>query len=405
VRSRSTFLRGVDRATFTAALASQLRRSGLPVSLTTTGRFAAALDLADPRTREELYWAARTCFLDDVEQVAVFDRVFDAVFDPSASLIDRLASQVDPPQPPALPPADPDDRFAPVRSPDPRAAGGGGVPWITSPSASGTDEDGDDDGSDLLIPRPSALADRVDVPFAELDTAELAQVGAWLEAAVLRWPRRRARRHHRTSRGPRIDRRRTLRQGLRTAGEPIQLVRTRPVLRPRGVVMLADVSGSMQPHARAYLHLMRALSHIAEAETFAFSTRLTRLTPTLRHRDVRAAIERATEDVDDRFTGTRIAASVGELLRHPVWNTSVRGAIVVIASDGWDSDPPEELAARMRRLQRLAHRVVWVNPRSATEGFEPLAGGMRAAAPHCDAVCSGHSLAAVEELFSLLVRD
>lgn len=166
--------------------------------------------------------------------------------------------------------------------------------------------------------------------------------------------------------------------------------------------MLADVSGSMQPFARAYLHLMRALGRSVDAETFAFSTRLTRLTPSLRHRDVRTAIERASEEVDDRFTGTRIATSLGTLLRHPSWSTLVRGSVVIIASDGWDTDPPEELDARMRRLARMAHRIIWVNPRSAGAGYEPLAAGMAAALPHCDAFLSGHSLAAVEDLLTAI---
>jgi uncharacterized protein len=396
----AALFRGVDRAGFAAAFTARLRDAGLTPTLTMTARFAAALAAAPPRTRDELYWIARLCLVADVTELPTFEAVFTAVFDASGLATDpharRTARGHELPEV-----AGEDDRYVRVPAEGPRSAGGGGVPWATPPSAA---EPAPDlaPSLELALPLPSALADRADVPFDRFDEAELALLGAWLERAVVRWPRRPARRRHVTARSREVDRRRTVRAALRTAGEPVVLRYTRPVTRPRRVVMLLDVSGSMQPYARAYLHLMRALGSAAGAETFAFSTRLTRLTATLRHRDVRTAIDRASADVDDRFSGTRIATSLGQLLHHPTWSTAVRGSVLVIASDGWDADPAPELAARMARLRRMAHRVVWVNPRSAGVGFEPRVAGMAAALPHCDAFVSGHSLAAVEELLTTI---
>lgn len=166
--------------------------------------------------------------------------------------------------------------------------------------------------------------------------------------------------------------------------------------------MLADVSGSMQSFVRPYMHVMRALTTHAEAEVFAFSTSLTRITPALRRHDPSEAISAASELVDDRYSGTRIATSVQQLVSHPTWSTSVRGAVVLIASDGWDTDPPEELAQRMARLCRMTNRIVWVNPRAAAEEFEPLVGGMAAALPYCTTMLSGHSLRALREVLVAL---
>ena len=139
----------------------------------------------------------------------------------------------------------------------------------------------------------------------------------------------------------------------------------------------------MQAHASAYLHLMRAAVQATDAEVFAFATSLTRLTPILAHREVDVAIELASAAVDDRFGGTRIATNLRALLasRH---GHDTRGAIVVIASDGWDADPPEALAAAMARLRRRAHRVVWLNPRAGAPGYEPSVAAMAAALPFID---------------------
>jgi uncharacterized protein with von Willebrand factor type A (vWA) domain len=162
-------------------------------------------------------------------------------------------------------------------------------------------------------------------------------------------------------------------------------------------VLLCDISGSMEPYARAYLQFLEsAAGGGAHAEAFVFATRLTRLTRPLRAGSPEAAIRRAAATAPDWSSGTRIGAALRAF--NDGWGRRglARGAVVVILSDGWERDDPALVAREMERLGRLAHRIVWVNPRAAAPGFAPLTGGMAAALPHCDALLSGHSLAALE---------
>ena len=168
--------------------------------------------------------------------------------------------------------------------------------------------------------------------------------------------------------------------------------------------MVTDVSASMQPYAVAYLHLMRALARSGRAETFAFSTSLTRITPALRHHSARVAMGQATAEVADRYGGTHVAGSLWDLLRSRHGN-ALRGGVLVVASDGWDSDDPERLAAVLARVRLRAHRVVWLNPRAAAPGFRPLVGSMAAALPFCDAFLPAHSLRAVTEALDVVLAE
>jgi uncharacterized protein len=160
----------------------------------------------------------------------------------------------------------------------------------------------------------------------------------------------------------------------------------------------------MQPYATMYLHLMRATA-LRQAgirpEVFAFSTSLTRLTSVLSHRSAEVALERANAKVIDRYGGTHLGRCIGELLSAPRGN-ALRGAVVVIASDGWDSDPPEVLERALARVRRRAQLLVWLNPRAAYSGFRPLAGSMAAALPYCDLFLPAHSLAGLRKLFVAL---
>lgn len=391
-------LRGVDRAAFAVALAHRLRAAGMVVGLTAVEAFARALGTAPTDTRDRLYWVARGTLLRRHTDLAVFDAVFAAVFDdPAFGLAppDRRGPRA------ADRPAD----GAWARADGAAAAEqhGGGLPWITRPAVLAADADPEPAAGPALAERlPSALEALADSPFGELDDRQLARIGAYVESALPRWPLRRSRRRRAHHAGDRVALRATLARARRTGWEPMQVVRTRPGRRPRRVLMLCDVSGSMQPTTTAYLHLMRAAAAATPTEVFAFGTRLTRLTPVLAHRSARRAVELATERVTDRFGGTRIAANLTALLRSR-HGTFVRGATVVIASDGWDADPPRELDRAMARLRRRAHAVLWVNPRAAAPGFAPLVGGMAAALPHCDRLLSGHSLRALTEVVDAVV--
>jgi uncharacterized protein with von Willebrand factor type A (vWA) domain len=223
-------------------------------------------------------------------------------------------------------------------------------------------------------------------------------------AGALRRSRRR-RPVRRATSGARPDLRRTVRHALRAGGEPIRRGWREPATRPRRIVLLCDVSGSMDPYARALLRFVHAaVVGRARVEAFAIGTRLTRLTRELSTRDPDEALERASDAVDDFSGGTRL----GEGLRafNDTWGLRglARGATVVILSDGWDRGDPAILGEQMARLRRVAHRLVWVNPLKASDGYAPLAQGMAAALPYVDEFVEGHSLASLEALVEVLSR-
>ncbi len=380
----------VDRAVFASAFADRLRRSGVPVALTAVERCAAALDVVDAPTINDLYWLARVSFVSRHVDLVAFDEVFGAVFDLEVGRLPTARRG----QHEAMP-AGPDDRLVSVEPPthrDPSTSGG--VPWATLPSVSFRDDQQDAAGErrdDAVIRerQPSAVSAAMDRRFDLLDPAEMELVGRLLEATITSWPRRRSRRRRPSRTGGRVSLRRSLRRSLHTGGDVFRLIHTRPVPHPRRVVALLDVSGSMEAYTRAYLHLVRPLAITHRAEVFAFATELSRITPVVRMRSAADAIERMNEEVGDRFSGTRIDTCLRTLLHHRTWSTCVRGAVVVICSDGWDADDPARLERSMRRLALLAHHVVWVNPRADSDEFEPTTGGMSAALPHCDAFLAG----------------
>ena len=395
----AVLLDGIDRAIFSAAFVDRLRRAGLPVSIHSAERLAHALEAVHPTARTELYWLCRVTLIHDVRSLELFDRVFDVVFEGGALDVGRNARKANKHQPPAMA----SEQQVKLAARNQVADGSGGVPWSSAPSAAPDDAQTSDDEDDIVLPEllPSELGVIADTPFDQLSDVELAEIGAWLESAIISWPTRKVRRTRRARRGNTLDQRATLAAARRT-GDPIDLVWQRRIHRPRKVLMLADVSGSMQTFVRPYMHVMRALTRHVNAETHAFSTTLTRLTPALRRQDVQDAVQAASDLVDDRFSGTKIASSITTLMAHPTWSTSVRGAVVLIASDGWDTDEPEDLARAMARLERLSHKIVWVNPRAAANEFEPLVGGMAAALPHCTTMLSGHSLRSMREVLVAL---
>jgi len=260
---------------------------------------------------------------------------------------------------------------------------------------------------------PSAWSDEEllrDKDFAEYTDAERALARRVLVRLAARGPVRPSRRTRAAGRrGPRPkagrpDLQRTLRASLRHAGEPVERHWRVPAERPRPMVLLCDVSGSMEPYARmllAYMHACVAARRRVEA--FAFGTRLTRVTGQLRGRDPDRALARASGAAADWSGGTRIGDSLSALNREHAGRVG-RGAVVVILSDGWDRGEPEVLEAEMQRLSRCAHKVIWLNPLKASTDYEPLTRGMVAALPSVDRFLAGNSLASLEELAGLMER-
>jgi uncharacterized protein len=239
--------------------------------------------------------------------------------------------------------------------------------------------------------------------FAEMTPEEFERARKLMEAIARSRPRRTSRRRAPDPRGDVLDVRRMLRHSLRSGGDPVEQPWKSRKEVPRKLVVLCDVSGSMDAYARAlllFLHALVGTGHGVEA--FAFGTRLTRLTGDLGTRGPEAALARATETAMDWGSGTRIGSSLAEFNTLYGRRTLSRGAVVVIVSDGWERDHPGLIGREMAKLARAAYAVVWVNPLKGNPEYQPLAGGMRAALPFVDRFLPGHNLRSLEELATVL---
>lgn len=394
-------LDSVDLAEVVAAFGQLLHAAGVPVTPERSGRFASTVTLARPATVDELYWAGRVTLLSGHDQIAVYDRVFDQVFRGLADVADWRGQA-----PSDLAPPPPTGRARPTERGDdvPPEGTGRVAPHVTPSAAAPPDDDRADGEADDLLAAASAEERLGHVDLAALTDDELEALRHTM--ASLRWaaPRRVSRRTVRHPRGRSLDLRATLRRARTTGGDPVRRSFRQPTERPRHLVLIADVSGSMEPYARAYLHLLHGAVRAARADAFVFATRLTRLTRTLAASDPDVALRRATASAPDWSGGTRIGAALKTFTDVHGRRGMARGAVVVIVSDGWETGDAAALGEQMARLARLAHRIVWVNPRSAGEDYQPLVAGMAAALPHVDAFVSGHSVAALDEVVAA-IRD
>jgi uncharacterized protein with von Willebrand factor type A (vWA) domain len=392
-----------DSAVFSARFAAALRRAGIPVPPERADRFLRALRLVPPTHRAELYWCARLVFVSDRDQVDRFDGVFDLIF---GGVLDRAGSRGghdrEPLPPSEEPTAEPSPSGAEPRyhRPEPLP---GGTPVMRPRRAAG--EPAPHEATMPIRTQASTAEALAHKDLGNLEPEELAALDRLAGALAFSIPPRRGRRREADPAGRRIDLRRTLRLSLRTGGQPITLARSRNRLRPRKLVLLCDISGSMEPYTRAYLRLFPRLyarggaaGRGVTAETFVFATRLTRLTPLLRHTDPDTALARAGAAAPDWSGGTRIGRSLRTFTDRHGRRGMARDAILVIFSDGWEGEDPACVGREMQRLARLAHRIVWVNPRKAAPGYAPLAGGMAAALPYCHAFVSGHTYTALAEV-------
>ncbi len=362
------------------AFARLLRATGMTVPVDTVLNFSAALDAVGLVDRSAVYWSGMSTLLRRPEDVPVYDRAFSVFWD-------RRSVSV-----PFTAPAKEQTIAITVDADD--------------------DENGDEDtdnpphdGPSIHL-RFSAQEILRSKDFSTYTDTELAEAHALMTRLRLVGARRRSRRlvSTRATRGP-IDMRRTVRRALRTGGEPITRLHFEQGERSRRLVLILDVSGSMEPYARAFLRFVHAaVVGRQRVEVFTLGTRLTRVTRELSNRDPDRALARAAATVTDWSGGTRL----GEGLRsfNDDWGVRgmARGATVVILSDGWDRGDPAELGEQMARLKRVAHQIVWVNPLKVTPGYAPLARGMATALPYVDNFVEGHSLDAMAELAAVITK-
>ena len=376
-------------------LGRDLRARGLPVGtgrILTFVRAVAALGLTD---RDSLYWAGRASMIARRDDLEVFDETFEHWYR-SLRSVDDLGIELHLPTPP---PEGEDGLDPGYESDDLEVRVEAASEWH---GADDDDEVADGDESSIRIVASGAEVLR-SKSFGELTDEERARVAALIRALRMRVPVERTRRTRPASKGERFDLRRTLRRSLRTQGEPFDRAWRARTARRRPLVLILDISGSMAPYSRALMQFAyAAMAAGRRVETFAFGTRLTRVTRTLRTRDPDRALHEIGRQVEDWEGGTRIGESLKSLLDTWSQRAALRGAVVVLCSDGLERGDPELLRAQMARLRRLAHRVIWVNPLKGSPRYEPLARGMAAALPSVDMFMSGHNLESLEDLAATL---
>ena len=361
------------------AFARVLRGVGVVAPVDSVVTFVNALQRLGVGHRESVYWAGRSTLVRRPEDTAVFDKAFSVFWDQrNAPVVDEIVDTV---------------RIA--------------IATDAEEDDTATGDAATSEPADLTLTlRFSGVETLGDKDFADYSDDELQLARELMSRLRLAGPRRRSLRLRGARHAHRVpDLRRTVRASLRSGGEPVRRYWREPDDKLRRLVLLLDISGSMEPYSRAFLRFVHAaVAGRQRVEAFTFGTRLTRLTKELSTRDPDTALDRASRQVADWSGGTRL----GECLRdfNDAWGVRglARGSIVVILSDGWDRGQPELLAQQMERLHRAAFRTIWVNPLKVTPGYAPLAKGMAAALPHVDDFVEGHSLNALDRLCTAISR-
>jgi uncharacterized protein with von Willebrand factor type A (vWA) domain len=355
--------------------ARSLRAAGLTVGTGDVLSYCSAMRPLDPADLTDLYWAGRVTLVNRPEDIEAYDRVFRRYF------LDQDGPGGGVPMLPAA------------------ATGSTLAAELVQPLAAPDERDGDEDRAVLGL-----LASDVDVlkhrSFTACTPAELAALRRIMTRLRLTPPQRRTRRTRTGPSGRTLDMRAMIRRSMRMHGEPGELAFRQRRTRPRPLILVLDVSGSMADYSRHLLQFAHTARHAAgRVEVFCFGTRLTRITRALAHRQPDAALAAAGELVTDWEGGTRIGDSLRTFVQR--WGRAglCRGGVVIICSDGLDRGDPDVLAAAMERLSRLCYRIVWLNPHSSGR---PNTLGMMVAAPHIDLLLSGHDLASLEQLAKTL---
>ena len=347
-----------------------LRGAGLRAGTDRLVGFARALEELDASRRDDVYWAGRVTLVSRPAEIETYDRAFEMFWDRGASAKARPRPKVR------------------LSIPQPEKS--------VMPPKKTVERDQSGDEAVRLRYSPVELLRTKD--FALYSSEEFAELHRLLADLRLSGALKRSRRLEPAHRG-RHDPRRTLRGAMRTGGEAVKHRFRKARVRPRRVVLLCDVSGSMAPYSRALLRFLHAgVISGARLEAFSIGTRLTRITKELATRDPDQALRQTAGAVKDISGGTRLGDAMKEFVDRWGQRGMARGAVVVILSDGWDRGDVEVLAEQMQRLKRLAYRVIWVNPLKSAPGYRPLAAGMAASLPHVDVFLSGHNFESLEEL-------
>ncbi|GAC1644473.1 MAG: VWA domain-containing protein [Candidatus Dormibacteraceae bacterium] len=370
---------GPDLLPRLGAFARLLHDAGLeagPRRLTDATR---ALGYIDLKRQIDFRNALRSVFVGRKEDLATFETAFDIFWSPPDP---RAAAGVMPGRSRALP-------MSPERA----------KAWANALGLSSSQMNREQDPT--VVPASSSGYSAEELlrhkDFEQMTWEETEQVRRLLEQSPWRVAERRTRRL-RAARAGRIDLRRSARHAIRSSGELMNLFHRRPRVRRRPLVLICDVSGSMERYSRLLMIFTHAIARREDVEAFVFSTRLTRITRLLRYRDLDRCLDSVSKEVHDFSGGTRIGEAIGDFNRHWARRVLGHGAAVIIVSDGWDRGDPARLTAELVHLRRSAHRLIWLNPLLGSEGYQPLTRGMAAALPHVDDFLAAHNLKALEDL-------
>jgi uncharacterized protein with von Willebrand factor type A (vWA) domain len=372
----------------------ELKAEGLAADLATVLDYVRSLTLVDIGDREEVRAAGAALFVRRRDDIEPYNLAFDRFWR-------RGLRQV--PQPPSV--------VQQSLEGEPRlqkAAGSDVGQQVEQSSAEPGDEDGDEESEELVASHMAwSASERLrNKAFERMTPAELREAERLIDAMAIRVPRRRTRRWKLHGRGTLLAPRQMLRRNLATGGDPITWLWRRRVTRPRGLVLLCDISGSMERHARLLLRFCHAISRTeVPTEAFCFGTRLTRITRELRQRDPDEALMRVSAAVGDWSGGTRIGGAFREFNQRWARRVLRSSGIVLVVSDGWDRGDPSEVGVETARLRRSCHRLVWLNPLAGARDYRPLAAGMAAAYPHIDVFLPAHDLASLGRLAEALAAD
>jgi uncharacterized protein len=352
-----------------------LRRAGIDVHVGRLIDVTEALQHVDLSSRAEVYHTCRALLVHRHDQLAIFDRAFDAFWRTHAGRSTSVKGE--------------------RKAGDDRGREQGPGEWVPLGEIDSTDQS---DAPPQVMQTWSDVGVRTDKDFGEFTPDEITRARIALER--LEWsPGERRTRRWIPGGGSRIDLRRALARSLRTGGDVIELPRRMRRIRPRPLVLLCDVSGSMERYSRMLLHFAHALTRRQRrVEAFLFSTELTRITMQLRARRISEAVSAVSRAVPDWSGGTRIGAAIRQF--HQQWTRrALRGSpVVLLISDGWDRGEPEVLRAQIARLQRSCHRLIWLNPLIGTVGYEPLTRGLQAALPYVDDFLPARTLTNLADL-------
>lgn len=366
-----------------ALFARLLRDTGLRTGPDRLMDAAAALTCVDVSSMAEVRDALRAVFVSRREEVEIFDAAFSLFWsDPTAMLTAGAIPQR--------------GRALPV---DPERA----REWTAALSLPSSQLGSEQEGEPSVLSSTGWSSDELlrHRDFRDMTWEETLQVRRLLRQAPWRVAERRTRRRRSDRRGG-VDLRRTMRLAARHGGEAVRLARMRQRTARRPLVILCDVSGSMDRYSRQLLVFAHAVGHRQRVETFAFSTHLTRITHLLRRGDVDEALDHVAAQVHDIGGGTRIGSALHDFNRRWARRVLGHGAVVLLISDGWDRGEPDELALEMSRLHRSCHRLIWLNPLLGAAGYAPETRGMRAALPYCDDFLAANDVSALDELGKLL---